>query len=439
MRLAERVGVERLATQHVRVNAGVGANVGAKVGSLIAGMIAGADDIDGMDVLRHGAIPATFSGIRAPSTLGSFLRAFTHANVRQLQSVGRRVLIEVAARTPLLAGSKQLAFIDIDSMQKRVFGSAKQGAAFGHTKIASKSLTVRGLNVLAATICTPIAAPVIATTRLRAGNAASVRGAGSLITEAINTARAAGVSGDIVVRADSAFYSERFITTCARHGAYFSITAKASPKLHRAITAIDDEAWIPIAYPHAVFDEHTGHWISDAQIAETPYTMVSHRTHRPIHGRLIVRRVRDLTPTSATGQPQLFTTYRYHAVFTDSPFALRQAESQHRGHAIIEHIFADLLDGPLAHLPSGVFTANAAWLQLAAIAHTLTRAFGVLASTRHAVARGATIRTELINVAARPARTGRNTITWHLPQHWPWEAAWRNVFHATHPPPARAA
>jgi hypothetical protein len=175
-----------------------------------ADVVAGADDIDGMDVLRHGAIPVTFGGIRAPSTLGSFLRAFSHANVRQLQAVGRRVLGELAVRTPLLPGGEQLAFIDMDSMQKRVFGSAKQGAAFGHTKIASKSLTVRGLNVLAATVATPIAAPVIVTARLRSGNATSVRGAASLVVEAINAAREAGVTGDIVVRADSAFYAERF-------------------------------------------------------------------------------------------------------------------------------------------------------------------------------------------------------------------------------------
>jgi hypothetical protein len=439
MRLAELVRLEELAAQHVRLSAEVVANAGAKVGCLVAGMVAGADDIDGMDILRHGAIPATFGGIRAPSTLGSFLRAFSHANVRQLQSVGRRVLVELAARTPLLPGGQQLAFIDIDSMQKRVFGSAKQGAAFGHTKIASKSLTVRGLNALAATVCTPIAAPVITTARLRSGNATSVRGAGSLVVEAINTARQAGVTGDIVVRADSAFYAGWFLVACARHGAYFSVTARMSAKLGRA-TGIDETTWIPIAYPNPVFDEQSGQWISDAEIAEIPYTMESHRTRHRIPGRLILRRVRALNTSTADHQDELFTTYRYHAVFTDSPFELVQAESFHRAHAIIEHVFADLLDGPLAHLPSGRFTANAAWLQLAAITHPLTRALGVLASPRHAVARGATIRTELINVAARPARTGRNTITWHLPEHWPWETAWHNAFHATHRgPPLLAA
>ena len=441
MRLAELVGLEKLVSHHVRVTAEVGVNAGVKVGSLIAGMIAGADDIDGMDLLRHGAIPATFGGVRAPSTLGSFLRAFNHGNVRQLAAVHRRVLAELAARTPLLPGGEELAFIDIDSMQKRVFGPAKQGVAFGHTKIASKSLTVRGLNALAATVCTPIAAPVITTTRLRGGNAASARGAAWLVAEAINTARAAAITGLIVVRVDSAFYNGAFVAACRRNGAHFSVTVRMDPKIRRAIADIDEGAWTAIAYPNAVFDEDAGAWISDAEIAEVPYTAFASSPAHATHGRLIVRRVRDLNPSTATdGQGELFAAYRYHAVFTDSPFELTQAESQHRGHAIIEQVFADLLDGPLAHLPSGQFNANAAWLQLAATAHALTRALGVLAAPRLALARGATIRAQLINVAARPARSGRDTITWHLPQHWPWEHHWLNAFHATHrAPPALAA
>ncbi len=335
------------------MTAEVGVNAGVKVGSLIAGMIAGADDIDGMDLLRHGAIPATFGGVRAPSTLGSFLRAFNHGNVRQLAAVHRRVLAELAAHTPLLPGGEELAFIDIDSMQKRVFGPAKQGAAFGHTKIASKSLTVRGLNALAATVCTPIAAPVITTTRLRGGNAASARGSAWLVAEAINTARAAAITGLIVVREDSAFYNGAFVAACRRNGAHFSVTVRMDPKIRRAIADIDEGAWTAIEYPNAVFDEDAGAWISDAEIAEVPYTAFASSPAHATHARLIVRRVRDLNPSAATdGQGELFAAYRYHAVFTDSPFELTQAESQHRGHAIIEQVFADLLDGPLAHLPS---------------------------------------------------------------------------------------
>src|SRR5262249_38934073 len=150
-----------------------------------------------LDVLRHGAMPALFGGIRAPSTLGSFLRAFTWGNVLQLGKVNREMLAELARRAPLLPGKGTLAFLDIDSMQKRVYGHAKQGAAFGNTKIQGKSLLVRGLNALAATISTPLAAPVIAATRLRGGNANSARGAASLATEAVATARATGCSAGL--------------------------------------------------------------------------------------------------------------------------------------------------------------------------------------------------------------------------------------------------
>jgi hypothetical protein len=441
VRLASNVGLEDLVAEHVQVSAKVGANPGLKVGSLVAGMIAGADSIEGMDLLRHGAIPATFTGIRAPSTLGSFLRAFTHGNVRQLAAVHRRVLARLAAQTPLLPGADTLAFVDVDSVQRRVYGATKQGAAFGHAKIASKSLLVRGLNALAAAVSTPVAAPVVTTARLRGGNAGSARGAASLVTEAIGTARAAGATGTIVVRTDSAFYAGAFITACRRAGARFSVTVRMDPKIRRTITAIDHDAWVAIKYPNAVFDEQTGEWISDAEIAEVPYTAFASSAAHRTEGRLIVRRVKQLNlKAAAQGQGALFATHRYHAVFTDSPFALAQAEPQHRGHAIIEQVFADLIDGPLAHLPSSSFTANAAWLQLAVTAHALTRALGTLASVRHAMARGATIRTELIHLAGRPARSGRDTITWHLPEAWPWQHPWLGAFQTTHRgPPALAA
>lgn len=234
----------------------------------------------------------------------------------------------------------------------------------------------------------------------------------------------------IVVRADSAFYAGAFIGAARRAGAHFSVTVRMDPKVRRAITTIGEDAWVPVKYPNAVFDEQTGTWISDAEIAEVPYTaFASHRAHRT-DGRLIVRRVRRLNPKAIPqGQHELFATYRYHATFTEGPFPLTQAESHHRGHAVIEQVFADLIDGPLAHLPSAAFPANAAWLQLAVTVHALTRTLGTLASARHA--HGATIGTGLICVAGRPARSQRDHITWHLPQALPW----RDAFTATHRPP----
>jgi hypothetical protein len=334
-----------------------------------------------------------------------------------------------------------LAFIDVDSVARRVFGGTKQGAAFGHTKIASKSLLVRGLNVLAATVSTPLAAPVVVAARLRGGSAGSARGAASLVAEAISAARQAGVTGMIVVRADSAYYGGAFVATCRRAGAHFSVTVRMDPKVRRTIAGIAEDAWTPIKYPNAIYDERAGTWISDAEIAEVPYTAFASRAAHRTDGRLLVRRVKRLNPKAAAqGQGELFATYRYHAVFTDSPFPLTQAESDHRAHAVVEQVFADLIDGPWAHLPSAAFNANAAWVQLAITAHALTRALGTLASTRHAKARGATIRAELIAVAGRPARNGRDHITWHLPQAWPWQHAWHGAFDATHrAPPALAA
>jgi hypothetical protein len=437
MGLAERAGLMALAREHVQVTAKAGVFPEVKIGCLVAGMVAGADSIDDMDVLRHGAMPDLFDGIRAPSTLGSFLRSFTWGNVRQLEKVSRLVLADLARRAPLLPGAAQLAFVDVDSTQRRVYGHAKQGAAFGHTKIQGKTVLVRGLNALTATICTPAAAPVVAAARLRGGSANTARGAASLITEAIGTARDAGCTGTIVVRMDSGYYSAAACHAAARAGAYFSVTARMDPAVRAAIAGIPRDAWTPIRYPRAVWDDQLGCWVSDAEVAETEYTAFTSKKGQAITARLIARRVRD---HNTREQGELFPVWRYHPVFTSSPFTLIQAEEQHRDHAEIEQVFADQISGPLAHLPSGKFTANAAWLTLAAIAHNLLRAAGTLASPRHAKARGATIRADLIDVAARLARHGRGYLRLHLPLAWHREPEWLSLFQAgCGPPPVRAA
>jgi hypothetical protein len=436
MALAGRAGLGELVGEHVRISRPCGVNAPVKAGCLVAGMIAGADSIDDMDVLRHGALPALFGGIRAPSTLGSFLRAFTWGNVLQLQKVHRLVLAELARRAPLLPGGDVLAFVDVDSQQKRVYGHAKQGAAFGHAKIQGKGLLVRGLNVLAGTVCTPLAAPVIAATRLRGGNAASARGAASMITEAAGTGRAAGCTGTIVVRMDSAFYGAPACWAARTAGARFSVTVRMDPKVRAAIAAISEQAWTPIRYPRAVWDDQLRRWVSNAQVAEVAYTAFASKKGQAITARLIVRRVRDLSPR---GQGELFPAWRYHAIFTDSPFQTIQAEEHHRGHAQAEQVFADWTDGPLAHLPSGSFPANAAWLALSAISGNLLRAAGCLASLACAKARGATLRRDLIDVAARTARHGRGRLTLHLPEGWHREQEWASLFHAATGPPAAAA
>jgi hypothetical protein len=303
---------------------------------------------------------------------------------------------------------------------------------------------VRGLNVLAATISTPLAAPVIAATRLRGGSAGSARGAASFITEAIGTAREAGCSATIVVRMDSAYYSSAAMQAVRRAGAVFSVTAQLNASVKAAIAAIPATAWTPIAYPRALWDDQLRCWVSDAEVAEVTYTAFTAHPRGgpapvPLTARLIVRRVRDMNTNAGDGQQELFPAWRYHAVFTDSPSGMIQAEEHHRDHAIIEQVFADWNDGPLAHLPSGSFPANAAWLACAAITANLLRAAGALAGLAHARARGATIRRDLIDIAARTARHGRGHLTLHLPDGWHRSQEWLNLFEAACGPPATAA
>jgi len=390
MALAQRAGLGDLIAEHVRPGGECGVNGHLKIPCLVAGMAAGADSIDDMDLLRHGAMDALFGGIRAPSTLGSHLRSYTWGNVAQLEKAGREFLAELARQAPLLPGASTLAFIDIDSMQKRVYGHHKQGARFGHTKIQGKSLLVRGLNALAAVISTPLAAPVIAATSLRGGNAASARGAASLAGQAITTARTCGCTGTIIVRLDSASCNAAVIGAVRRGGARFSVTAPVNASIRAAIAAIPEDAWTAINYPRAIWDDQPATWISDAEVAETRYTAFASKKGQAVTARLIVRRVRDLNNKAADGQDELFPVWRHHAVLTGSPFVLVQAEGQHRGHAVVEQVFADVTSARWLTCRPGVFAANAAWLSVAAMARNLVRAAGSLASLPLAKARAAT-------------------------------------------------
>ena len=166
-----------------------------------------------------------------------------------------------------------------------------------------------------------------------------------------------------VLRADSAFYTHDVVAAvpAQRHPVLDHRPAGfGGPQRDREPSTPD--AWTPIKYTNAVFDEDQQRWISDAEVAEIDYTAFKSRPKaKQVTARLIVRRVPDLNPAN---QSELFTVYRYHAVFTDSPLPMLAAEKAHRGHAIIEQVIADLKNGPLAHLPSGQFNANGAWLVL---------------------------------------------------------------------------
>jgi hypothetical protein len=336
----------------------------------------------------------------------------------------REHLVALCERVDLLPGADQRVFIDIDSLLRPVYGHAKQGASYGHTKIAGKQVLRKGLCPLATTISTPDSAPLVAGMRLRAGKTGSGKGAGRMVAQAIGTARAVSAHATILVRGDSMYGSRAVVGTCVRHGAQFSLAMTRNTAIERAIAAIPEAAWTPVRYPGAVQDPDTGAWISDAEVAEIAYTAFA-STPDAITARLVVRRVKDARYPDA-----LFPVWRYHPFFTNTDLPVEQADITHRQHAIIETVFADLIDGPLAHLPSGRFGANSAWILCAAIAHNLLRAAGVLAGEPHARARGSTLRRRIINVAARLARPQRRPML-HLPTHWPWAQPWLRLWHTT--------
>jgi hypothetical protein len=435
--LADSADLRGLADEHLSVPTDKGAHAGLKVASLVAGMVAGADCIDDMALLRHGGMNKVVNGAYAPSTLGSFLRAFTFGHVRQLDALASRFLTGLAGRAPLLAGGDLQSgpvLVDVDDTIIEVHGYAKQGAGFGYSG-------VRGLNALLATVTTTGSAPLVVAQRLRKGSCGSPRGAKRLVADALKTVTklvGADSGRKPLLRADSAFYGAAVVGAAIRAGADVSLTVRMNPQVKAAIAAIAEAAWTTIEYPDAVYDEATGGWVSRAEVAETPFTaFTSKKRAEQILGRLVVRRIPDLNPRATTGQSPLFDTWRFHAFFTTTdPDVLDTvaADKTHRGHAIIEQVHADLKNSALAHLPSGKFNANAAWLVLAVIAFNLTRAAAAIAGPDLAKTTTATIRRKLIAVPARIATSARR-ITMHLPTDWPWETAWTQLFNYGSGPP----
>lgn len=437
--LARSAGLQELAQQHLTVATDEGANAGLKVTSLVAGMVAGADSIDDMALLRHGGMGRVFENAYAPSTLGSFLRAFTFGHVRQLDAVASRFLTGLAARAPLIAtapATRTRVMLDIDDTIIEVHGYAKQGSGYGYSGI-------RGLNALLATLSTSDSAPVIVSQRLRKGSCGSPRGAARLVADALKTvASLSSTSSGIhpLVRADSAFYGSATVGAALRAGADVSVTVRMDPKVKAAIATIGEDAWTPIEYTDAVFDEQSNTWVSRAEVAEIDFTaFMSKKKTEQVLGRLVVRRIPDLNPARKNGQETLFDTWRFHAFFTTTDPEVADtvaADKTHRGHAIIEQVHADLKHAALAHLPSGKFTADAAWLVLAVMAFNLTRAAATITGPVLAKATTATIRRKLIAVPARVASSARR-LTLHLPAHWPWKTAWSELFtRVCGPPPA---
>jgi len=451
--LAESAGLRDLANEHLSVPTDKGANAGLKVTSLVGGMVAGADSIDDMALLRHGGMGRLFTRAYAPSTLGSFLRTFTFGHVRQLDAVASRFLIALAGLTGLLGTpaataadtdtdtevDRGYALVDVDDTIIEVHGYAKQGAGFGYSG-------VRGLNALLATLTVAGGAPVVVAQRLRKGSTGSPRGAKRLVGDAVRTARRLlGKPHPVLVRMDSAFYGRGPVHAAIAGGAAVSVTVRMDKRIKAAIAAISEDAWTTIEYTDAVFDEASQRWISRAEVAEIDFTaFAAQKKSDHVPGRLVVRRIPDLNAEKnrAAGQDTLFDTWRFHAFFTTTDTDVLDTvatDKIHRQHAVIEQVHADLKGAALAHLPSGVFTANAAWLVLAVIAFNLTRAAASLTDPQMAKATTATLRRKLIIVPARVATSARR-IALHLPHAWPWESAWTALFDRVNdPPPALAA
>ena len=435
LRLARQAQLDKLAQSRLSVPTDKGSNAGSKVMALVAGMLTGADSIDDMNVLRHGGMGRLFDRTYAPSTLGSFLREFRFGHVRQLDAVASRVLQNLTGQAALLqVRDGERVMVDLDDTIIEVHGYQKQGAGFGYSG-------VRGLNALLATASTSSSAPVILGQRLRQGKTGSPKGAARIVGDALATLRRMQVGNGVrpLLRADSAFYGHGTVGTAIKAGADVSVTVRMDPAVKAAIATIGEDAWETIEYPNAIRDESTGRWISKAEVAEVPFTAFrSRKKAERIEGRLVVRRIPDLNPTRVE-QPTLFDVFRHHAFFTTTAkdaMGTVVADKTHRGHAIIEQVHADLKNSALAHLPSGVFTANSAWLVLAVIAFNLTRTAGLIADRAGRLARAttATIRRTLIHIPARLARSARR-ITMHLPEAWPWQTAFDRLFTTTHAPP----
>lgn len=253
MTLATQTGLSQLLAGKVRITEprirSGSANPSPKLTTLIAGMCAGADCIDDLDIVRAGGMKTLFDAVYAPSTVGTLFREFTFGHARQVESVLQEHLAGLCQRVDLLAGADRRAFIDIDSLLRPVYGQAKQGASYGHTKIAGKQILRKGLSPLITTLSTEHSAPLITGARLRAGKTNSGKGAARMIAQTVATARAAGVSGQILVRGDSAYGNSTVAAACRRAGARFSLVLIKNRSVAAAIASISEDAWIPVNYP----------------------------------------------------------------------------------------------------------------------------------------------------------------------------------------------
>ena len=394
--LAQRLGLSELVDSNVDLGDAPGrANPADKTLTLVASALAGGDCIDDADALRAGGTGRVLGcTVKAPSTLGTFLRSFRWGHVRQLDRVSRELLARAwaAGAGP---GDEPLT-IDLDSTICETYGLGKEGAR-RHNYSGQ-----RGYHPLLA-----VAAGTgdVLMARLRKGRAITARGAAHFLRETISRVRYAGATGQLTVRADSGFYTHDIVSVCRNNDVRFSITVRQHRGLRNLIEAIPEEDWTPIPY-----------WMDGAaDVAETEHTpFQAEPDAAPV--RLIVRRVKP-TPGS---QLALFATYSYHGFITDREGDTLELEADHRRHAEIENAIRDLKYGVgLNHLPSGRFPANAAWLAVQVMAHNLAR-WTTRIGLGEPLVTTKTLRRRFFSLAGRITRKARR-ITLHLPQHWPWE------------------
>lgn len=388
--LSRRLGLEQMVDKMVRLGERAGAaQPGRKVLTLIHAIAAGADSIDDTDVLRSGGTEALLGHkAMAPSTLGTFLRAFTFGHVRQLD----RVLGEAVKRAWAAGagpGAKRLV-IDIDSFLGEAKGALKQGASRGYTG-------VRGYHPL---LATRAGTGEVLHARARKGAANSARGALRFCEELVARVRRAGATGEILIRADSAFYSNKVIAYLEAKGCLYSIAVTQHKRIAERIALIPEDAWRPVPdYPETGICE----------LAETTYG----------GRRLVVRRVHL---HAQEGQEELFAYWRHFAFLTNREEDMHTVDAEHRRHAEVELAIRDLKDQALAHFPSGSFAANSAWTVIACLAHNMARWVGQLGLEDETWRTAATIRRWLIALPGRLTRTARR-FTLHLPARWPWQEA----------------
>ncbi len=395
--LMVRLGLEAVVNQMVRLVGRVGGALpGRKVLTLVAAILAGGSHIDHANKLRAGATGEVLPfRVMAPSTLGTFLRAFSFGHVRQLD----RVIAETISRAWSLGAGPGSApvTIDLDSTICEVHGKAKHGAAYGYTKTF-------GYHPI---LATRAGTGEVLHARLRQGS--SQRGHKRFVEELIARVRRGGATGTLTVRADSGFFSWELIKTLNRLGVAWSITVNLNPSVRRAIAAIGDDDWIDIAYPDG----------GQAQVAETTYVTGGGTTKRSErHVRLVVRRSRLTDPAQA----QLWPDWRHHAFITNVELGTVAVDEFHRDHATVELAIRELKEGAgLEHCPSGRFFANAAWLGCAVLAHNLIRWTARLGEVHPAdqltVAR--TIRTRFLAIPGRLVNRSRHWVL-RLPARWPW-------------------